>query len=52
MEPLTIGQKFAFSCVVLFVVALTVTPFFFNSNSGKDKTLSFQNETVSGLIAR
>lgn len=52
MEPLTIGQKIAFCFVVLFVVGLTATPFLTSSNSGENKTSSFQNKTISGLVAR
>lgn len=31
MEPLTVGQKIAFACVVLFVVTLTSLTFVFRS---------------------
>lgn len=37
MEPLTIGQKIGFACVVLFVLALTAAPFLTSKKSSSDK---------------
>jgi hypothetical protein len=33
MEPLTLGQKFAFACVVLAVISLSALPFVMGSGS-------------------
>ncbi len=37
MEPISIGQKIAFACVISFVVLLCVTPFFFQQSDSSGK---------------
>ena len=38
MEPITIGQKIAFACVISFVLLLCVTPFIFQQSQSQGES--------------
>ena len=50
MEPLTIGQKIGFACVVLFVLALTATPFLMNNKESENKELENKAPSTASRV--